>query len=43
MMQHFNPLTISRASLAMDIVEIAYVAEGVRTFDEVSYKLEGDL
>ena len=43
MMQKFNPLTVSRASLAMAVVEIKSVFEGVRTFSEACYILEGDL
>ena len=42
MMQKFNPLTVSRASLAMAVVEIKSVFEGVRTFSEACYTLEGD-
>ena len=43
MIQQFNPLTVARASLVMAIVEISSVAEGVRTFYQACYKLEGDL
>ena len=41
-MHKFNPFTVERASLAMNIVEIAYVAEGVRKLSEACYTLEGD-
>ena len=42
MMLRFNPETEAQAALAMAIVEIAAVAEGVRTFAEACYTLEGD-
>lgn len=42
MMSTFNPDTDARASLAMAIVEIAAVAEGVRPFAQGCYTLEGD-
>ena len=42
MMLHFNPQTEAQAALAMATVEIAAVAEGVRTFAEACYTLEGD-
>ena len=43
MMHQFNTLTVAQASLAMSIFKIASVAEGVRTFSEACYTLEGDL
>ena len=42
MMLRFNPHTEAQAALTMAIVEIAAVAEGVRTFSEACYTLEGD-
>ena len=42
MMLRFNPQTEAQAALAIAIVEIAAVAEGVRTFSEACYTLEGD-
>ena len=36
-MLRFNPQTEAQAALAMFIVEIAAVAEGVRTFAEACY------
>ena len=41
-MLRFNPQTEAQAALAMAIVEIAAAAEGVQTFAEVCYTLEGD-
>ena len=41
-MLRFNPQTEAQAALAMAIVEIAAVAEGVWTFAEACYTLEGD-
>ena len=42
MMLRFNPQTKAHAALAMSFVEIAAVAEGVRTFAEACYTLKGD-
>ena len=42
MMLCFNPQTEAQAALAMAIIEIAAVAEGVQTFSEACYTLEGD-
>ena len=42
MMLRFNPQTEAQVALAMAIVEIAAVAEGVQTFAEACYTLEGD-
>ena len=42
MMCEFNPSTDARDALAMSIVEIAAVAEGVKPFCEGCYTLEGD-
>ena len=41
-MLRFNPQIEAQAALAMAIVEILDVAEGVRTFSEACYTLEGD-
>jgi len=42
MMLKFDPTTDACASLAMAMVEVAVVAEGVRPFAEACYTLEGD-
>lgn len=42
MMREFDPTTEARANLGMAIVEIAAIAEGLKTFVEGCYTLEGD-
>ena len=42
MMLCFNPQTEAQVTLAKAFVEIAAVAEGVRTFAEACYTLKGD-